>query len=158
MTNPYAAVDWTIQRNGCDVDMPINWNEIIDWHDELGERERGELPFAETDRMYQEIPDDTIWSPNTEHHGFSDSHIHVNAVGSTFKSGIFDSQNRFKTMDHGFKAGYAGPWRQGFDAMLDQLAHADGGGITINHPTWFTRLSDEAFLRNAGLRSSSDGD
>lgn len=135
--------DWPIQRHGKPMELPVNWNDIIDWQEELECEIKDELPFKKTAPMFSSIPPDTAWSPNAEHHGFTDTGAHITCPGSLFRSGTFDSQNKFGTFDHGFACGYGGPWRDAFKGMLDNLAYPDGGGVIINHPTWFSRFSDE---------------
>ncbi len=135
--------DWPVQRHGKPMKLPVNWNDVIDWQEELADEARDQLPFKETDPMFSRIPPDTAWSPNAEHHGFTDTGAHITCPGSFFRSGTFDARNRFGTFDHGFVCGYGGPWRDAFREMCDQLAYPDGGGVIINHPTWFSRFSNE---------------
>lgn len=74
------------------------------------------------------VPAGTIEIPNAEHHGFTDVSVamHLNAVGSTFASGSPSGQTPL---------GVADTWKHGIIKMKRGLLFADGGGITINHPT-----------------------
>jgi hypothetical protein len=137
---------WPAMRDGQRIEPPINWNEIVNWHEELAEPFRSQVPFEETDLLYTAIPDDAILSHNAEHHGFSNSQAHICSPGSSFASGTFDVHNKFELNQHGFPVGFGGTWQAAFEGMIDGLDFADGGGITINHPTWFSRFSDEQVL------------
>ena len=132
---------WPAKRDGVPVEPPINWNEIITWPEELEEPYRSSLPFTETEPVYSAIPDDVIISPNAEHHGFTNSSCHICSPGSSFISGTFDARSHYHLNQHGFPVGFGGSWEEGFEGMIDGLVYADGGGITINHPTWFSRFS-----------------
>ncbi|MBT3342747.1 MAG: hypothetical protein HN712_13585 [Gemmatimonadetes bacterium] len=137
---------WPATRDGRRMVPPINWNDIVDWSDELDEPYRSQVPFGETEPVYTAIPDDAILSHNAEHHGFSNSQAHICSPGSSFASGTFDVHNKFQLNQHGFPVGYGGTWQAAFEGMIEGLDYADGGGITINHPTWFSRFSDEQVL------------
>jgi len=134
---------WPARRGDDVIAPPVNWNQIITWANDIDEPYRATFPFLPTDPVFQRLPDDLILSSNAEHHGFANSHCHINAVGSSFCSGNFDARNRYRLTDHGFPVGYGGRWQDAFAGMLAQLDYPDGGGITINHPTWFSHLSDE---------------
>lgn len=75
------------------------------------------------------VPSDVLQAPNAEHHSFYldngklDKFIHLCAPGSSWTSG--DKKN-----------GCNLPWRTAIDKMLAALVCPDGGGVTINHPTW----------------------
>ncbi len=137
---------WPATRDGRGIEPPINWNDIVNWQDELEEPHRSQLPFEETDLLYSAIPEDVILSHNAEHHGFSNSQAHICSPGSSFASGTFDVHNKFQLNQHGFPVGFGDTWQAAFAGMIDGLDHADGGGITINHPTWFSKFSDEQVL------------
>ena len=122
---------------------PINWNHIITWQDELDEPYRSQLPIAEGELAFADIPKDAIISPNAEHHGFSNSNSHICSPGSSFTSGNIDPKEHFHLKRHGFSVGFGGTWQEGFEGMLQDLVYPDGGGITINHPTWFSQLPEE---------------
>ncbi|MBT4101138.1 MAG: hypothetical protein HOB49_03480 [Gemmatimonadetes bacterium] len=134
---------WPATRDGHRVEPPINWNEIIDWQGDLEEPYRSQLPFVETDRAYTSIPPDAILSHNAEHHGFSNSQAHICSPGSSFCSGTFDARSHFQLNQHGFPVGFGGTWQEAFEGMIDALDYPEGGGITINHPTWFSKFTDE---------------
>lgn len=134
---------WRAKRDGEVLEPPINFNDIIDWQDELEEPYRSQLPFGETEPVYTRIPGDAILSHNAEHHGFTNSQAHICSPGSSFASGTFDVHNKFELNQHGFPVGFGGPWQAAFEGMIDGLDDPDGGGITINHPTWFSQFEDE---------------
>ncbi|MDA0837044.1 MAG: hypothetical protein O2857_04605 [Planctomycetota bacterium] len=134
---------WPVMRDGAEVSPPINWNEVITWADELDEEFRSTFPFEESEPLYTNIPEDIIISSNAEHHGFTNSNCHICAPGSSFRSGTFDAVNRHKLQSHGFAVGYGKSWQEGFAAMIDALDYPNGGGVMLNHPTWFTQFSDE---------------
>ena len=127
------------------IEGPIEWNKVImdketGWYNSLPIERQQELPFKVGDYIFKEIPDNIIFSPNAEHHAFTNTKvsIHANSIGSMFSSGTFDSHSKFKTFWNGGKYSYGTGlhWQDAFNKMLDQLLFKDGGGITINHPTW----------------------
>lgn len=126
---------------GRPIDGPIDWNRIITdektgWVNELPEAKRKELPLKAGGKMFQNIPADLIISPNAEHHGFTDTSLHANSIGSLYASGTFDADKSFLTAKHGYCAGTGLPWEKVFAGILDQMLFPDAGGITLNHPTW----------------------
>lgn len=130
--------------NGGSLEPPIDWNEIITWRDELEEPYRSQLPFTEGDRAFSTIPEGAILSPNAEHHGFSNSRAHICCPGSTFISGNIDPQgDKFGLKAHGYCVGFGGTWQEGLEAMIGHLKYPDAGGVTINHPTWFSQFTDD---------------
>ena len=135
---------WPATRDGKRIDPPINWNDIIDWSGEVEEEYRLDFPFEVTPPVYGEIRDDVILSHNAEHHGFTNSNAHICSPGSSFASGTFDVHANYQLNKHGFTVGFGGTWQEGFEGMLEGLDYPDAGGITINHPTWFSRFTDEA--------------
>ena len=147
--NPDNAIQgkerWT---NAKSLQGPIDWNKIImdpqsGWYKDLPEDLKERLPIKPGNLLYPNIPKDVIISPNAEHHSFANSPLHACAVGSLYASGNFDVHNDFKTIDHGYAAGTGLPWEKVFAQMLDKLLFKDGGGITINHPTWSGLTFDE---------------
>ena len=134
---------WPAIRDGKRIDPPIDWNGVIDWQDELEEEYRDQFPFIETEPTYTTIPDDAILSSNAEHHGYSNSNAHICSPGSSFASGTFDVHNNYHLNQHGFPVGFGGTWQEAFEGMIEHLDYPDGGGITVNHPTWFSRFTDE---------------
>ena len=128
-------------RNGKFLEGPLEWNKIImdpktGWYDKLPEDKKNKMPFTVGGSIFTNIPDDIIFSPNAEHHSFTNTGLHANALGSLFCSGTFDARNEYLTTDHGYCYGTGLPWETAFRKMTDQLLFADAGGITINHPTW----------------------
>lgn len=134
--------------NGKYLQGPVDWNKIImdpksGWYKELPADLKNRLPIKQGDLLYNNIPEDVIISPNAEHHSFTNSPLHACAVGSLYASGNFDVHNDFKTIDHGYSSGTGLPWEKVFTQMLEKLLFRDGGGITINHPTWSGLTFDE---------------
>jgi hypothetical protein len=125
---------------------PFDWNRIVaPWIDQLPAELRKEYPFKEGGRLFRPLPPGVLEAPNAEHHNFFDDdgnrllRLHLNSVGSTFASGTFDQwqHRRFQTGNRGgYDFGSGEGWRTAVDRMLAALLHADGGGVTINHPVW----------------------
>ena len=130
---------------------PFDWNNIMSnknsgWASTLPEEQRKQLPFKLGGKVFPNIPKDVIISPNAEHHSFTNTSLHANAIGSMYSSGTFDARNRFGTYDHGYNYGTGLPWQDVFKKMIEQLLFADAGGVTINHPVW-SSLSFEDVCR-----------
>lgn len=135
---------WPARRNGEPLPPPINWNELITWQDELDEPNRSDLPFTDGPLAYSSIPEGVIFSPNAEHHSFTNSGSHICSPGSRFASGSIDPQGRkYKFLEKGYSVGFGGSWEEAFAGMIEHLVYPDGGGIVINHPTWFSKLPEE---------------
>tara|TARA_Y100000588_G_scaffold242060_1_gene256121 strand:- start:118 stop:1275 length:1158 start_codon:yes stop_codon:yes gene_type:complete len=136
---------WSARRtDGGIVEPPVNWNDIITWQDELDEPYRSELPFTEGEAAFSNIPEDIILSPNAEHHGFTNSQAHICSPGSTFISGNIDPGGKnYRLATHGFHVGFGGTWQEAFEEMITHLKYPNAGGITINHPTWFSHFTDD---------------
>lgn len=125
---------------------PFDWNAIIKpWLDELDEARRREYPFREGGAVFTSYPADLLQAPNAEHHAFTDSPTHLCSPGSNYASGTFDARNRFETHSHGYNFGTGLPWRQALDKMFEGLVYPDGGGATINHPSWTRLETDHLF-------------
>ncbi len=136
------------------VEGPIEWNKVImdketGWYESLSEERQKEFPFEIGDLIFKNIPEDIIFSPNAEHHAFTNisGNVHICAPGSLYSSGTFDARNNFKTFWGGgdFSYGTGLTWQEAFREIFDQLLFDDGGGITINHPTW-TNENDKSNL------------
>ncbi len=127
------------------VDPPKDWNEIIGRHPEyVDDQLKAQLPLREKgELMFPNWPDGLLEAPNAEHHHFLlpgetdyDVMIHLCAPGSAFASGTFDKWGRFGTMKQGWCTGVGEFWGTAIDRMIAGLIVPDGGGVTINHPTW----------------------
>lgn len=139
---------WPIKRNGVTINPPINWNTIITWQNELQEPSKSNFPFVQTGRVFSKIPANVVFSPNAEHHGFTNSSSHITSPGSRFASGNFEGyNNQYLLQSHGFPVGFGGTWQDAFKGMLDSMVYSDGGGIIINHPGWFSQLTDAHVLQ-----------
>lgn len=134
------------KHDGTMLEPPINWNDIITWQNDLDEPYRSQLPVKESERVFSDIPKDALISPNAEHHGFTNSKSHICSPGSSFISGNIDPKENYHLKRHGFCVGFGGTWQEGFEGMIQNLIYPDAGGITINHPTWFSQLPEEHVL------------
>ncbi|PQO33433.1 hypothetical protein C5Y96_11355 [Blastopirellula marina] len=119
----------------------FRWNEIIQdpklgWYDKLPVSLQETIPFEVGGPCFTQIPSDVVICPNAEHHSMTDSNGHFNAVGSEFCSGTFDARSKYMLNKYGYKMGTGMPWKEAFTRMFADLQFADGGGVTINHPTW----------------------
>lgn len=126
----------------------VPWNDIIckgphAWINELPADLQARLPFQLGDYIFKNVPPDIIVSPNAEHHSFTNTPLHSNALGSLYSSGNFDVHDVFKTKEHGYAMGTNLPWETVFKKMIDQLLFPDAGGITVNHPVWSGLPFDE---------------
>lgn len=137
--------DWPVMHKGRRVKGPFDWNKIVSaWADELPPESRKLLPFRNQSSFYRkgEVPDWILEAPNAEHFGFSledgrgAGGLHMCAPGSAFSSGTFDARNRMKTHSHGWCMGSGEFWGTAVDRMIEALVCPDGGGVTVNHPTW----------------------
>ena len=160
MTENYWRVrqKHSVMVNGKRVRGPFDWNKIIEpWKDEISEKELAKFPswaakypFVEGDKMFKPLPKGVLEAPNAEHHKFlmkdgsPAKDLHLCAPGSAFASGTFDAHNLFKTGSHGYDPGSGEYWGTAIDRMLAGLVYPDGGGVTINHPSW-TKL-DRHFM------------
>lgn len=148
--------DYPLTVRGRRKDGPFDWNKIIGpWKDEIKPEFRKDIPFdpGKDEKLFPNWPENMLEAPNAEHHTFitSDgqtmSNLHINAVGSFFKSGTIDKWNRYLTRSKaGFCTGSGENWRTAIDRMIKEMMFADGGGVTINHPTW-SNLDREFMLK-----------
>jgi len=141
MTQNYYQIhhDFPVMVNGKRTNGPFNWNEIVKpWAGEIEEEYKKHYPFKEGGLVFKNVPDHILEAPNAEHHGFISpfGSFHMCAPGSAFRSGTFDARNRFRTKSHGYHFGSGEPWRIAIDRMIRGLIFPDGGGVTINHPSW----------------------
>lgn len=150
MTSPKGlpTSDWPVMVNGKRVAGPFDWNKIVSqWEEEIPEADRKAwppYPFRSPSRQFnpKSLPTGLLEGPNAEHHGFklkngrSAGRLHLCAPGSAFASGTFDARNRKRTVSHGYCSGSGEFWGTAIDRMIAKLIVPDGGGVTINHPTW----------------------
>ena len=139
MTENYYRLhhDFPVMVNGVRTDGPFDWNSILKpWIDDVEEKYRVEYPFKEGAPVFEPLPEGVLEAPNAEHHAFIGSPTHLCAPGSAYASGTFDARDFFKSMSHGYHFGSGEPWRIAIDRMIDGLIYPDGGGVTINHPSW----------------------
>ncbi|MBR4617638.1 MAG: hypothetical protein IKO55_18680 [Kiritimatiellae bacterium] len=137
--------DWPLMVKGVRTEGPFDWNKIIEpIKDGIDTKFRSEFPFdpRKDVPMFPNWPKKMLEAPNAEHHTFVmddgkvDPYIHLNGLGSFYKSGNIDKYKRYGTRRLGYCAGTGEHWRTSMDRMLKELMFADGGGVTINHPSW----------------------
>lgn len=132
---------------------PFDWNKIVEENkDKIDPALAKNLPFKEGAKLFKPLPKDVLEAPNAEHHGFRldngkwAANLHMCAPGSAYASGTFDARNRYKTCSPGgYYYGSGEKWRIAVDRMIAGLVYPDGGGVTINHPTW-TKLNHQLLL------------
>ena len=141
-----------VMVNGVRTDGPFDWNKIISgWKDKLEPKVAKGFPLREWGKLFKPLPEGVLEAPNAEHHGFrlangrAAGSLHMCAPGSAFASGTFDAHDVFKTLSHGYHYGSGEFWGTAIDRMIAGMIYPDGGGVTINHPTW-TKLSRELML------------
>ena len=131
---------------------PFDWNKIIEaWKDKLDEKAAKGFPFREGGKMFKPLPEGVLEAPNAEHHGFllengRGAGVHMCCPGSAFASGTFDAHDVYKTHSHGYHFGTGEFWGTAVDRMIAGFIFPDGGGVTINHPS-FSRLDRELLLK-----------
>jgi len=142
-----AVADWPVVVNGKYTEGPFDWNKIIaKWSSELPEKDRKLLPLP-TKKLRPtfkegDFPDDILEAPNAEHNKFlladgsSVGSLHICAPGSAYISGTPGLHNRWQLTSHGYCPGSGEFWGTAIDRMIEKLVVPDGGGVTINHPTW----------------------
>lgn len=85
------------------------------------------------------IPNDCVPCPNAEHHNMNISGLHMCTIGSFFSSGtpeIIDSTDGSTDRSGRPKSMEGASWKDLIKLSVPMLQYADGGGLTINHPTW----------------------
>ena len=149
--------DWPVMVNGKRVPGPFDWNKIVSqWEKEIPEKDKKAVsayPFKARKAYHPwQIPKGLLEAPNAEHHGFlfedgsPVGNLHICSPGSAFASGTFDAGNLKKTVSHGYCFASGEFWGTAIDRMIDALVCPDGGGVTINHPSW-TRIGREFLLK-----------
>jgi len=137
--------DFPVMVNGRRVEGPFDWNAIIaPWQNELEPKFKAEFPFdpKRDEKMFSHWPEGALEAPNSEHGDFLDddgrsaANLHLCALGSFFKSGTFDKHYSFKTNKGKYCSSSGEHWRTAADRIIKELMFPDGGGVTINHPTW----------------------
>ena len=143
------VTNWPVVYKGKLTAGPFDWNKIVgEWVNELPKEKREAwppYPFEDGGKRYDEksIPKDLLEAPNGEHvyfklaNGEATWTLHLCALGSTFMSGTFAPPESSKGLwAHGYCGGCGEFWGTAIDRMIDKLIVPDGGGVTINHPTW----------------------
>lgn len=149
--------DWPVVYKGRLTRGPFDWNKIVSqWADQIPEDVRKKwppYPFVAQGKSYgpNTFAADMLEAPNAEHHNFlladgkPAGRLHMCAPGSAYVSGTFDAHDRMKTKSHGYCYGSGEFWGTAIDRMIERLIVPDGGGVTINHPTW-TRIDKKLLL------------
>ena len=151
MINPYENVDW----GSAEQIVTTTHDHVYDTHVATPTKQHFEnlynggvrcfavsnyypsapmYPLSDwTEELGRDVPGDIIEIPNAEHHnlafdGNGGNSIHMNSIGSMFRSG----------QERGLSpSGYAGGRVEDLIRdILGQMLYEDGGGITVNHPTW----------------------
>ena len=145
--------DHPVTVNGKRVEGPFDWNKIVgEWKDKLDEKAAKGFPFTEGGKMFKPLPEGVLEAPNAEHHSFrhedgrGTGSLHMCCPGSAFASGTFDAHDVYKTHSHGYNFGSGEFCGTSIDRMIAGFIYPDGGGVTINHPTW-TKLDREFMLK-----------
>ena len=155
MTSGYYRMhhEHPVMFKGKRTDGPFDWNKIIaEWKDKLDAKAAKDYPMREGGKLFKPLPEGVMEAPNAEHHGFklengrSAGSLHMCAPGSAFASGTFDAHDVYKTHSHGYHFGSGEFWGTAIDRMIAGMIYPDGGGVTINHPTW-TKLDRELMLK-----------
>lgn len=149
--------DWPIMYKGRMTKGPFDWNKIVaQWESQIPEKNKKDwppYPFEAKGKSYgpNSFPADMLEAPNAEHHSFrlangkGASRLHICAPGSAYISGTFDAHDRKLTDSHGYCYGSGEFWGTAIDRMIEKLIVPDGGGVTVNHPTW-TRIDKKLLL------------
>lgn len=140
MINPYAETNWQTDHQIVSISHAHSEAQNQFSHLVAGGVQHYAIsnyypssPTYPLTEFFDNIPDGVLASPNAEHHSSSVDgttiHVfHFNSLGSTFSSG----KPRGET-----PIGLDGlDWRIAFDEILNDLQYEDGGGITLNHPSW----------------------
>jgi hypothetical protein len=132
----HPSQDFGVVLNGVYQSPPIDWNVIVnDWSAGLPIGTQALLPFGQGALRITNKPLDALFSPNAEHHGFSNFGGHLNSLGSFWSSGHFDAADQFELTTNGYSSGTGRTWQSSIDSMLINLQFAYGGGVIINHTT-----------------------
>ena len=127
---------------------PFDWRKIIrPWEAKIPEKVR--QGFKISGKMFSSWPKGVLEAPNAEHHSFRRKDgswfegLHLCAPGSAYASGTFDAHDRMGTNSAGYFFGSGEYWGTAVDRMIAGLVFPDGGGVTINHPTWSNLKREE---------------
>ena len=149
--------DWPVMYNGRLTRGPFDWNKIVSrWAAQIPEKNRKSwppYPFVAQGKTYgpKSFAPEMLEAPNAEHHHFKlangkdAARLHICAPGSAYVSGTFDARDRMLTHSHGYDFGSGEFWGTAINRMIEKLVVSDGGGVTINHPTW-TRIDKNLLL------------
>ena len=136
MINPYSGVNWndTLRVNSSthlhvenDEQLMLAYNGGIR-HFPISNYYPSS-PAYPLSEHFSTIPEGVLGAPNAEHHHFLGltPSVHINSVGSFFSSGKEIGEE---------PRGIQKTWQKGFDEIIEALQFPNGGGITINHPSW----------------------
>ena len=141
MTENYYRLhhDHPVMVNGKRVEGPFDWNKIIapwkgtiDFNDIAKKKPEwaAQFPFVEGRKMFKPLPPGVLEAPNAEHHNFL----------------LEDGKPARDTASHGYNFGSGEFWGTAIDRMIEGLIYPDGGGVTVNHPSW-TKLDRGLMLK-----------
>lgn len=93
------------------------------------------------------VPNDCVPCPNAEHHNMNVSNLHICTIGSFFKSGTPEIIKPDGSTDRsGVPRSMDGKsWKKLIAYSVPLLQFSDGGGLTINHPTWSALSMENIF-------------
>ena len=159
---PYANLDWsactqirTTSHGHCVNDRMLAEYKRHGFGLMTISNYRPSAPTCPGRELFGNWPENVLEAPNAEHHAFlhpgsgkSVRGLHMNGLGSVFCSSVCETLHtrnsgkvRCKKCD-----GSQLPWTEGIDGIIGGLVQPDGGGITVNHPTW-TRLDRMLMLK-----------
>jgi len=138
--NPYANVNWgTVQKivscshEHCESQAQCNTLTATSGIKHICiSNYYPSVPLYPIDETYT-VPEGCISSPNAEHHSMTIKGtfvpaMHLNGLGSFFESG--NPRGVEPVGCNGENCAVI------IKQILEQLQYSDGGGVTINHPTW----------------------
>lgn len=139
MINPYIGVDWAndTQVTSCSHEHCVLQSELNVLTQNSGIQHIAlsnyypSEPYYPLSDFFATVPSGCIGSPNAEHHNMSLNlrrmpSIHLNSLGSTFRSGKPNGEEPIGCNGAEIK--------DIISQIMDELQYQDAGGVTINHP------------------------
>lgn len=133
--NPYEGIDWNIvlaipscSHEHCITQSDFELLNTIKLKHVAFSNYYPSCPYYPLDAFFDDYKD-YLASPNAEYHNMSPyGSLHCNGLGSFFEAG-----SNYGDYPVGMNRA---SWQTTFDSILRNLQFEDGGGITINHPSW----------------------